>query len=96
MQAACYTVGNRDLEPNIPALVSCIAKPDEVPGVVAKLSATTFVQVSRRSPHRRRCTFPLWRGLCPPAPPQSLHAFPRPLCLACLPACLLAVGTQLG
>lgn len=45
MLAACGTAGNRDLEPHVPALVSCIAKPDEVPQVIAKLSATTFVQV---------------------------------------------------
>ncbi|KAL4853476.1 Elongation factor 3 [Chlorella vulgaris] len=44
MLAACGTAGNRDLEPHVPALVSCIAKPDEVPQVIAKLSATTFVQ----------------------------------------------------
>ena len=45
MLAACGTAGNRDLEPHIPALVSCIAQPAEVPNVIAKLSATTFVQV---------------------------------------------------
>ncbi|KAI7836488.1 hypothetical protein COHA_009640 [Chlorella ohadii] len=44
MLAACATAGNRDLEPHIPALVSCIARPAEVPDVIAKLSATTFVQ----------------------------------------------------
>lgn len=44
MLLACATAGNRDLEPNIPSLVSCIARPDEVPDVIAKLSATTFVQ----------------------------------------------------
>lgn len=42
--ACCYTAGNRDLEPNLPALVSCIARPSEVSDVIAKLSATTFVQ----------------------------------------------------
>ena len=42
--ACCYTAGNRDLEPHIPAIVSCIARPQEVTDVVAKLSATTFVQ----------------------------------------------------
>lgn len=45
MLAAFPTAGNRDLEPHIPALVSCIAQPGEVPAVIAKLSATTFVQV---------------------------------------------------
>jgi hypothetical protein len=44
MLAACATTGNRDLEPHIPALTSCIARPAEVPDVIAKLSATTFVQ----------------------------------------------------
>lgn len=47
MLVACVTAGNRDLEPHIPALVSCVARPDEVPNVIAKLSATTFVQVRR-------------------------------------------------
>eukprot|EP00887_Chlorella_sp_A99_P000212 scaffold13.g212.t1 len=42
--AGCQTVGNRDLERHIPALVSCIARPAEVPDVIGKLSATTFVQ----------------------------------------------------
>lgn len=45
MLAGCQTIGNRDLEPHISALVSCIARPTEVPDVIAKLSATTFVQV---------------------------------------------------
>ena len=45
--AACATAGNRDLEPHVPALVSCIARPAEVPDVIAKLSATTFVQVRK-------------------------------------------------
>lgn len=42
--ACCYTAGNRDLEPHVPAIVSCIARPAEVSDVVAKLSGTTFVQ----------------------------------------------------
>lgn len=42
--ACCYTAGNRDLEPHIPAVVSCTARPGEVADTVAKLSATTFVQ----------------------------------------------------
>jgi hypothetical protein len=54
MLAACATAGNRDLEPHTPALVSCIARPDEVPQVVAKLSATTFVQVGRPPAARAR------------------------------------------
>ena len=37
-------VGNKDIEPFIPTLVSCIARPDEVSECVYKLSATTFVQ----------------------------------------------------
>ena len=45
MLSACATAGNRDLEPHVPALVNCIAAPGEVPAVIAKLSATTFVQV---------------------------------------------------
>jgi elongation factor 3 len=42
--ACCYTAGNRDLEPHVPIIVSCIARPQEVSDVVAKLSGTTFVQ----------------------------------------------------
>ncbi|WPT18217.1 Elongation factor 3 [Picochlorum sp. SENEW3] len=42
--ACCYAAGNRDLDPNVPAVVSCIAHPTEVTDLVAKLSATTFVQ----------------------------------------------------
>jgi elongation factor 3 len=42
--ACCYTAGNRDLEPHVPAVVSCIKRPGEVSDLVAKLSATTFVQ----------------------------------------------------
>ena len=37
-------MGNRDIEPFIPVLVSCIARPAEVPDCVHKLGATTFVQ----------------------------------------------------
>jgi len=39
----CAVVGNKDIEPFIPTLVSCIARPDEVGECVYKLSATTFV-----------------------------------------------------
>ena len=42
--ACCYAAGNRDLDPNVPAVVSCIARPTEVSDLIAKLSATTFVQ----------------------------------------------------
>ncbi|KAJ3217495.1 translational elongation factor EF-1 alpha [Dinochytrium kinnereticum] len=38
------TVGNIDIIPFLPALVSCIARPQEVPETVHKLSSTTFVQ----------------------------------------------------
>ncbi len=44
MGEACGVVGNRDIEPFIPVLVSSIARPAEVPDCVHKLSATTFVQ----------------------------------------------------
>jgi elongation factor 3 len=44
MLASCLTVGNRDLEPHIPAIVGCIAKAELVTEVIGKLSATTFVQ----------------------------------------------------
>ena len=45
LSEACGVVGNRDIEPFIPVLVSSIARPAEVPDCVHKLSATTFVQV---------------------------------------------------
>lgn len=45
MSIVCASVGNRDVDPFIPALISAIARPAEVPDCVHKLSATTFVQV---------------------------------------------------
>ena len=55
LSEACNAVGNRDIEPFIPALVSAVARPAEVPDCVHKLSATTFVQArpARRSFVRR-------------------------------------------
>lgn len=44
MLDSCGAVGNRDIERFVPELVSCIARPTEVPECVYKLSATTFVQ----------------------------------------------------
>eukprot|EP00475_Leptophrys_vorax_P006216 TRINITY_DN13820_c0_g1_i3.p1 TRINITY_DN13820_c0_g1~~TRINITY_DN13820_c0_g1_i3.p1 ORF type:complete len:982 (-),score=143.49 TRINITY_DN13820_c0_g1_i3:995-3877(-) len=44
MTESCAAIGNRDIEQFIPALVSSIARPVEVPETVHKLSATTFVQ----------------------------------------------------
>lgn len=44
MLASCRVAGNRDLDPHIPALVSCITHNDQVPDLIGKLSATTFVQ----------------------------------------------------
>jgi elongation factor 3 len=44
MTACCNCVGNKDIERFIPVLVSCVARPDEVPETVHALSATTFVQ----------------------------------------------------
>eukprot|EP00475_Leptophrys_vorax_P006214 TRINITY_DN13820_c0_g1_i1.p2 TRINITY_DN13820_c0_g1~~TRINITY_DN13820_c0_g1_i1.p2 ORF type:complete len:1107 (-),score=191.67 TRINITY_DN13820_c0_g1_i1:331-3234(-) len=44
MTESCAAIGNRDIEQFIPALVSSIARPVEVPECVHKLSATTFVQ----------------------------------------------------
>jgi hypothetical protein len=40
-------VGNRDIEHILDDLLHCVARPNEVSGVVTKLSATTFVQVGR-------------------------------------------------
>jgi elongation factor 3 len=45
MSIVCASVGNRDIDPFIPSLISAIARPAEVPDCVHKLSATTFVQV---------------------------------------------------
>lgn len=44
MNAAFMCVGNRDIEKVIPDLISCIARPNEVPDCIHKLGATTFVQ----------------------------------------------------
>jgi elongation factor 3 len=37
-------MNNKDLEPFIPSLVSCLTRPEEIQECVHKLSATTFVQ----------------------------------------------------
>jgi elongation factor 3 len=44
MQAALALVGNRDLAPAVPAILSCMARPGETPECVTKVSGTTFVQ----------------------------------------------------
>lgn len=44
MNLACAAVGNRDIEKFVPALITAMANPAEVPETVHKLSATTFVQ----------------------------------------------------
>ena len=46
MLKACGSLNNKDIAPFVPVLVSCLAKPSEVPDCVHKLAATTFVQVS--------------------------------------------------
>ena len=44
--ATCFKLqGNRDIEPCVTAMLSCIAKPHEAGDTISKLSATTFVQV---------------------------------------------------
>jgi len=40
----CHVVGNMDIEPFIPALVSCMANPSEVAECTHKLASTTFVK----------------------------------------------------
>ncbi|TYZ62282.1 hypothetical protein PybrP1_006963 [[Pythium] brassicae (nom. inval.)] len=40
----CHVVGNADIEPFIPALVSCLANPTEVAECTHKLASTTFVK----------------------------------------------------
>ncbi len=42
--AVCLCMGNKDLEPFVPILVSCLARPSELNDCMYKLSATTFVQ----------------------------------------------------
>jgi elongation factor 3 len=42
--AVCGCMGNKDIEPFIPVLVSCIAHPQQLEECMYKLSATTFVQ----------------------------------------------------
>eukprot|EP00955_Chlamydomonas_euryale_P029379 309831-Chlamydomonas_euryale.AAC.1 len=44
MSAAFKLNGNRDIEPCVAPMLSCIARPSEVGDTIAKLSATTFVQ----------------------------------------------------
>ncbi|KAJ3340459.1 translational elongation factor EF-1 alpha, partial [Kappamyces sp. JEL0680] len=44
MTQVCGTLDNIDVVPFLPALISCIAHPEEVPECVFKLAATTFVQ----------------------------------------------------
>ncbi|GAB9465141.1 Elongation factor 3 [Globisporangium polare] len=40
----CHVVGNQDIEPFIPALISCLANPTEVAECTHKLASTTFVK----------------------------------------------------
>ncbi|DBA00742.1 TPA: hypothetical protein N0F65_001213 [Lagenidium giganteum] len=40
----CHVVGNMDIEPFIPALISCMANPSEVAECTHKLASTTFVK----------------------------------------------------
>ncbi|OQR89130.1 elongation factor 3 [Achlya hypogyna] len=44
MIKVCSTASNADIEPFIPALISCIANPSEVAECVHKLASTTFVK----------------------------------------------------
>ncbi|GAX78040.1 hypothetical protein CEUSTIGMA_g5482.t1 [Chlamydomonas eustigma] len=44
MSAAFKLNGNKDIAPCVPAMLSCIAHPNEVGDTITKLSATTFVQ----------------------------------------------------
>ncbi|MEW5298676.1 MAG: hypothetical protein WDW36_001768 [Sanguina aurantia] len=44
LSECCLNAGNRDVEFVVPAIISCIARPDEVQECIHKLSATTFVQ----------------------------------------------------
>ena len=42
--AAAMCTGNKDVEPFVPTLCSCMARPQEITETVEKLAATTFVQ----------------------------------------------------
>lgn len=43
---ACFRLqGNRDIEPCVPVMLSCMVRPAEVGDAISKLSGTTFVQV---------------------------------------------------
>lgn len=44
MGKVCTVVNNIDIEAVIPAIISCVAKPAEVPDCIHQLGATTFVQ----------------------------------------------------
>ncbi|EGF79103.1 hypothetical protein BATDEDRAFT_35572 [Batrachochytrium dendrobatidis JAM81] len=44
MTQVCGVLENIDVVPFLPALISCIARPEEVPECVYKLASTTFVQ----------------------------------------------------
>ncbi|RUP48432.1 armadillo-type protein [Jimgerdemannia flammicorona] len=44
MTTVCGLISNKDIEQFIPALISCIANPEEVSSCIRKLGATTFVQ----------------------------------------------------
>lgn len=43
MTQVCGVLDNMDVVPFLPAMISCIARPEEVPETVFKLAATTFV-----------------------------------------------------
>ena len=43
MTQVCNVIDNMDIVPFLPALISCIARPEEVPECVFKLASTTFV-----------------------------------------------------
>jgi len=44
LEALCHSAGNRDIEPFVKPLISCLATRSEVPDCVHLISATTFVQ----------------------------------------------------
>eukprot|EP00898_Chlorokybus_atmophyticus_P003897 jgi/Chlat1/4508/Chrsp29S04441 len=44
MTELCSVEDNKDIEPFVPALISCLARPHETPECVRKLAGTTFVQ----------------------------------------------------
>jgi len=73
MLACCSVVGNRDVEPFVPTLINCMARPAEVAEGIHKLGAITFVQAS--SVGLESITLNRTDGMRPSRSPKRLHVF---------------------